>query len=621
MKKDLLIVEKIEYVLENKKIETRSDGKQYVILEGIFGVLNEMNRNNRIYTADQYLPQIKNLQPRILENKVTGELGHPIDRFDNDLSKVSHVVETLYFDEKTNQVRGKIRLLNTPSGKIAQSLVEDGIPLHISSRAAGSVNEDGTVTIKRLFTYDIVDEPGFAKAELSRVNEKYGYGDESFISLYEVNSSETASREEGIYSQDNSFEKNNLDKNIYNKNINEMEYVSKDAFNKYSNYLKEQILSLNEKLDSIKETPKSNDFDPSELKEQIGNVIRFTNYLSEKMNSSIAHGDHVVENVLNLKKYVNHLAENLDANISYGKYVSGHVDKLISHNNHIVENLGTSLQYQNYLAENLNSLIDSNENTVKYIEYVAEGADKGIQYSEMVAEKLDQGLQYSEEIGRIVNERANYSDYLGTKINESINYQNYVSESLNKGSIARTPQLNESYELSISNKLDTLLNEAKNQNAYVTNNKLHFLSLLNEDKRIEFNSLSDLNKQRLIEAFENNGYYTSADVLAIYNTTVNPYSEEPTIVRAMKSHHRVLWEALSDTKKYAILEQSRNYVLNTPEKIDAFWDHVDLRNTKVELNQLHENNQNNKLTKQELELNLPSNDFLRMFESAMSDKF
>jgi len=68
-------------------------------------------------------------------------------------------------------VMGKIELLNTPNGKLAQSIVDQGIPLHISSRAAGTVNSDNTVSIQQIYTYDLVCKPGFAGAVLHRVNE------------------------------------------------------------------------------------------------------------------------------------------------------------------------------------------------------------------------------------------------------------------------------------------------------------------------------------------------------------------------------------------------------------------------------------------------------------------
>ena len=67
---------------------------------------------------------------------------------------------------------GKLEILDTPNGKIAQQLVEAGYPLFVSSRAAGDVNEKThEVEIAQIFTYDIVCTPGFAEAKLERVNE------------------------------------------------------------------------------------------------------------------------------------------------------------------------------------------------------------------------------------------------------------------------------------------------------------------------------------------------------------------------------------------------------------------------------------------------------------------
>ena len=73
-------------------------------------------------------------------------------------------IESLDYDPQRNVVVGKIRLLNTAKGKDAQALVRDGIPLHISSRAAGTVDESGHVKLQQLFTYDLVADPGFANA-------------------------------------------------------------------------------------------------------------------------------------------------------------------------------------------------------------------------------------------------------------------------------------------------------------------------------------------------------------------------------------------------------------------------------------------------------------------------
>ena len=77
-----------------------------------------------------------------------------------------------------------------------KALVDAGVPLQISSRAAGAVESNGKVKIKQLFTYDLVADPGFANAELKRVNESYGFDNESGLWIYEMNNEVPEAKEE-----------------------------------------------------------------------------------------------------------------------------------------------------------------------------------------------------------------------------------------------------------------------------------------------------------------------------------------------------------------------------------------------------------------------------------------
>ena len=179
--KNLLILERSASAL------VQGDTDKYV-LEGIFGELDVKNRNNRIYTAEEYLPQIEALQDKIKASKLLGELDHP-SNFDISLKNVSHIIEEITYDKGAKQIKGRIRLLDTDAGRQAKALVDAGVPLQISSRAAGAVESNGTVKIKQLFTYDLVADPGFANAELTRVNESYGFADNSDILIYEIGES------------------------------------------------------------------------------------------------------------------------------------------------------------------------------------------------------------------------------------------------------------------------------------------------------------------------------------------------------------------------------------------------------------------------------------------------
>jgi hypothetical protein len=176
--KTLLIVERSE-----SKLSSHSEEDKYV-LEGIFTEVGVKNNNNRIYDEKELMPHINELKKMCENNKLLGELDHP-KSFDISLQNASHIVESIDYDKDKKQVIGRIRLLNTDAGKNARALVDAGVPLHISSRAAGVVESNGHVKIKKMFTYDLVATPGFSNAELKRVNESFGFDDDN-IGIYEV---------------------------------------------------------------------------------------------------------------------------------------------------------------------------------------------------------------------------------------------------------------------------------------------------------------------------------------------------------------------------------------------------------------------------------------------------
>lgn len=159
--------------LKLNEAETVKNNNQYY-LEGVFADLSgKENRNGRIYTPEEYLPHLSYLRDDIKKgDALLGELDHPEDRFEVNIKEVSHEIVDIWYVPEKKQVMGKIRLLDTPNGKIAKSLIDDGVPLHISSRSAGSVDPNThKVDIQQIFTFDLVAKPGFAEAILHRVNE------------------------------------------------------------------------------------------------------------------------------------------------------------------------------------------------------------------------------------------------------------------------------------------------------------------------------------------------------------------------------------------------------------------------------------------------------------------
>ena len=174
-----------QYTDKHLTLNESVSNKGKYILEGVFGVVSDTpNNNGRIYTEEEYLPQIKLIREELKQNMaILGEIDHPEDRFEVRLKEASHRILDVWYDKINKVIMGKIELLNTPNGNILKSLVEQNIPLFISSRAAGTVGNDNKVNIKRIFTWDVVYRPGFKECKLSLVNESMrGYVDEFLTS-------------------------------------------------------------------------------------------------------------------------------------------------------------------------------------------------------------------------------------------------------------------------------------------------------------------------------------------------------------------------------------------------------------------------------------------------------
>lgn len=131
---------------------------------GIAAKIGVKNRNGRIYNEANYAKHLAELQKEI-PGGLYGELEHP-EGFTINNNNISHKIEAVWLDESTNEIKITILLLDTPKGKIAQSIVKSGGALKVSSRARGHVNKNSEAIIEELITYDIVGTPGFAETEL-----------------------------------------------------------------------------------------------------------------------------------------------------------------------------------------------------------------------------------------------------------------------------------------------------------------------------------------------------------------------------------------------------------------------------------------------------------------------
>ena len=124
-------IEDIEFLVENR------NGKKSMYIEGVFLQGNIKNRNGRMYPMETLRKEVSRYnENHIQSGRALGELGHP-DTHTVNLDRVSHKIVSL--KESGSNFIGKAKVLGTPMGKIASSLIDEGVKLGVSSRGIGSL--------------------------------------------------------------------------------------------------------------------------------------------------------------------------------------------------------------------------------------------------------------------------------------------------------------------------------------------------------------------------------------------------------------------------------------------------------------------------------------------------
>jgi len=162
-------IEQVEVITEMK------NGKKLLYIQGPFLQTEQQNRNGRVYRRNVMEREVRRYtEEHISKGRALGELGHP-DGPTINLDRVSHKIVSL--EQKGNDFIGKAQILSTPMGKIAESLLKEGVCLGVSSRGIGSLRptKEGYSEVGEDFMLataaDIVADPSAPDAFVSGIME------------------------------------------------------------------------------------------------------------------------------------------------------------------------------------------------------------------------------------------------------------------------------------------------------------------------------------------------------------------------------------------------------------------------------------------------------------------
>jgi hypothetical protein len=459
------------------------------LLEGVFTHLGIKNRNQRIYTAEKFLPHINELMERKRDlHVIYGELDHP-ESFEISLERASHVIESLNYDRAKNVVTGEIRILSKDRGQTIRSLIDDGLPIFVSSRAAGITESDGTVSVKKLVTYDAVGDPGFFGTDMRKkgiMNESLGFDTSSDSNLLILDISESAAFDEvvkrsgemkakDVSKEMQAFVQSELDvmrkfvlENIKTTDSSEVKAIlekyeemaeQKDRMEKYSKLIYKRLQVTNEALvnlenktsaivkhyDEISRDVESTIAAQSKIEEKFSALVDSADEIATVVNESIESDDKVVKGV---QKYTNHLYEALKETTETTNNLVEYQDVLRNTTiNAITEvnekafaKIGVLESYITKMEAKINELINATNGAFEKIDGLEETVSENIsttesltRWTDYIAENTIIGKKSNAKISKGMNHMVEFIDtHMTPKINAVLEYQNILGKKLNE---------------------------------------------------------------------------------------------------------------------------------------------------------------------------------------------
>jgi hypothetical protein len=170
-----IISEFYEFSADKNLIKEAEEKNMPITMTGILQKSNTKNRNGRVYPAQILKREADKYMELVKERRAMGELDHP-DSAVVSLSNVSHIVTEMWWEGDT--LKGKVEVVNSPSGNILKGLLKSGVKLGISSRGVGSVKSQSDSDVVQedfeLIAFDFVSSPSTPGAYMFKEGRMWG---------------------------------------------------------------------------------------------------------------------------------------------------------------------------------------------------------------------------------------------------------------------------------------------------------------------------------------------------------------------------------------------------------------------------------------------------------------